>query len=183
MLATIDKTFTMSGTISEPSFPELWYWLFGSRRGIERSLFEWYIQYRCDRKKFGSQSSDNMDRWESIGGNSQRKERQKTEDPGERKGRKVAKHRVFLYFLLVVRFRRFKKKARESGGCGAIWSDERWQIALRCGAKRIWKSKYEQLQQVRSTFGSWGVQKMHLVVAWSIFWSQTVQSTPASDHF
>ena len=37
--------------------------------------------------------------------------------------------------------------------------------------------------QVRSTFGSWDVEKVHAVVARSTFRSQNVQSTSASEHF
>ena len=36
---------------------------------------------------------------------------------------------------------------------------------------------------VRTTFGSWDVEKVHAVVARSTFRSQNVQSTPFSDHF
>ena len=36
---------------------------------------------------------------------------------------------------------------------------------------------------VRTTFGSWDVEKAHAVVARSTFRSQNVQNTPASDHF
>ena len=36
---------------------------------------------------------------------------------------------------------------------------------------------------VRTTFGSWDVEKVHAVVARSTFPSQNVQSTPCSDHF
>ena len=39
-----------------------------------------------------------MERWKSIGRLSQRRERKKKEDAGARKGRKVAKHRVFPMF-------------------------------------------------------------------------------------
>ena len=56
------------------------------------------------RRKFRSQTSDNMDRWKSRGGKSHRREKrrrrsekrksQKKEDVGARKGRKVAKHCV-----------------------------------------------------------------------------------------
>ena len=48
-----------------------------------------------DRRKFRSQTSDNMDRWKSRGGKSQRREEQKREDAGARKGSKAAKHCVF----------------------------------------------------------------------------------------
>ena len=37
--------------------------------------------------------------------------------------------------------------------------------------------------QVRTTFGSWDVEKVHAVVARSKFRSQNVQNTPGSDHF
>ena len=37
--------------------------------------------------------------------------------------------------------------------------------------------------QVRTTFGSWDVEKVHAVVARSTFPSQNVQNTPRSDHF
>ena len=37
--------------------------------------------------------------------------------------------------------------------------------------------------QVRTTFGSWDVEKVHAVVARSTFRSQNVQNTPVSDHF
>ena len=36
---------------------------------------------------------------------------------------------------------------------------------------------------VRTTFGSWDVEKVHAVVARSTFWSQNVQNTSGSDHF
>ena len=37
--------------------------------------------------------------------------------------------------------------------------------------------------QVRTTFGSWDVEKVHAVVARSTFRSQNAQNTPVSDHF
>ena len=63
-----------------------------------------------------------------------------------------------------------------------------WQLrcrksARRCGAKHILKSKCTKTHQVRTTFGSWDVEKVHAVVARSTFWSQNVQNTPGSDHF
>ena len=89
-----------------------------------------------------------------------------------------------------------------------MWSDERWKVARRCGAKHISKSKctkhlrsgplleIEMLKkrtplwreahfevkthQLRTTFGSWDVEKVHAVVARSTFQSQ---NTPAPDHF
>ena len=52
----------------------------------------------------------------------------------------------------------------------------------------LWREAHFQVKnckahQVRNTFGSWDVQKVHAVVARSTFRSQNVQSTPASEHF
>ena len=43
--------------------------------------------------------------------------------------------------------------------------------------------KMHKTHQVRTTFGSWDVEKVHAVVARSTFPSQNVQNTPAPDHF
>ena len=67
-------------------------------------------------------------------------------------------------------------------------SDDFWKFscrksARRCGAKHISKSKYKT-HQLRTTFGSSAVKKVHAVVARSTFPSQNVQiqNTPFSDH-
>ena len=67
------------------------------------------------------------------------------------------------------------------------FSDRFWKLrcrksARRCGAKHISKSKCIK-HHVRTTFGSWDVEKVHAVVARSTFPSQNVQNTPRSDHF
>ena len=66
--------------------------------------------------------------------------------------------------------------------------DHFWKLrcrksARRCGAKHISKSKCTKTHQLRTTFGSWDVEKVHTVVARSTFPSQNVQITPAPDHF
>ena len=112
-----------------------------------------------DRKKFRSQTSDNMDKWKAeMGRVSEEKRRrkkiknkgkiQKKEDPGARKGRKVAQHRVFSMI------------------CGSGGSKSR--LAKAAGA--------EPAGQMRD-------EKLHAVVARSTFPSQNVQSTPGPDHF
>ena len=55
--------------------------------------------------------------------------------------------------------------------------------ARRCGAKHISKSKCTKHTQVRTTFGSSDVEKVHAVVARSTFPSQNVQNTACSRHF
>ena len=97
-----------------------------------------YIVYevwkiKSNRRKFRSQTSDSMDRWKAEVERVRKEKRrrkwksQKKEDPGARKGRKVAKHCVFPMIC-------------GSGGSKSR-PDERWKIARRCGAKHISKSK------------------------------------------
>ena len=62
-----------------------------------------------------------------------------------------------------------------SGGL-AIWSDEKSKIT------RDWREvKIHKTPKVRSAFGRWGVEKVH--VARSTFPSQNVQNIPLSEHF
>ena len=112
-----------------------------------------------DRRKFRSQTSDNMDGWKAEMGRVREKRRveerrsekrnsQKKEDADARKGRKVAKHCVFPMI------------------CGSGGSKSR--LAKAAGA--------EPSGQMRD-------EKLHAVVARSTFRSQNVQNTPAPDHF
>jgi len=55
--------------------------------------------------------------------------------------------------------------------CTPLWREAHFQVKMR------------KTHQVRTTFGSWDVEKVHAVVARSTFRSQNVQSTPGSDHF
>ena len=52
-----------------------------------------------------------------------------------------------------------------------LWREARFEV------------KMYKAHQLRTTFGSWDVEKVHAVVARSTFRSQNVQSTPAPDHF
>ena len=112
-----------------------------------------YIYVKYKRRKFRSQTSDNMDR----GGESQRREEerrsekrksQRKEDAGARKGRKVATHCVFPMV------------------CGSGGSKSRLAKAARP----------EPSGQMRD-------EKLHAVVARSTFRSQNVKNTTFSDHF
>ena len=55
--------------------------------------------------------------------------------------------------------------------CTPLWREAHFQV------------KMYKTHQVRTTFGSWDVEKVHAVVARSTFPSQNVQNTPCSDHF
>ena len=59
----------------------------------------------------------------------------------------------------------------EMKNCTPLWREAHFQV------------KMHKTHQLRTTFGSWDVEKVHAVVARSTFPSQNVQSTPASDHF
>ena len=59
----------------------------------------------------------------------------------------------------------------EMKNCTPLWREAHFQV------------KMSKTHQVRTTFGSWDVEKVHAVVARSTFPSQNVQNTPASDHF
>ena len=55
--------------------------------------------------------------------------------------------------------------------CTPLWREAHFQV------------KMYKTNQVRTTFGSWDVEKVHAVVARSTFPSQNVQNKPGSDHF
>ena len=55
--------------------------------------------------------------------------------------------------------------------CTPLWREAHFQV------------KMYKTHQLRTTFGSWDVEKVHAVVARSTFRSQYVQNTPLSDHF
>ena len=55
--------------------------------------------------------------------------------------------------------------------CTPLWREAHFQV------------KMLKTHQVRTTFGSWDVEKVHAVVARSTFPSQNVKNTPGPDHF
>ena len=142
------------------------------------------------RGKFRSQTSDNMDRWKTRGGKSQRREEKKKEDQRrESLGRKkiqareeVEKLRFTAFFQWFVapkgwKVGSLKRRVRshlarwEMKNCTPLWREARFQV------------KMYKTHHVRTTFGSWDVEKVHAVVARNTFQSQNVQSTPCLEHF
>ena len=59
----------------------------------------------------------------------------------------------------------------EMKNCTPLWREAHFEV------------KMFKTHHVRTTFGSWDVEKVHAVVARSTFPSQNVQNTPRSDHF
>ena len=149
-------------------------------------IFQIYIY----RRKFRSQTSDNMDRWKEEQGRGREKRKIRREKIRRERVRgqkiqmreKVGKSRntVFLQWFVAPEGRKvgsLKRRVRTQLATGAmknctpLWREAHFQV------------KMYKTPQLRTTFGSCDVEKAHAVVARSTFPSQNVQNTSASDHF
>ena len=143
-----------------------------------------------DRRKFRSQTSDNMDRWKAEQGRGREKRkirrgkirRERVRRKKMQMREKVGKSRNTVFFQWFV--------APEGRKVGSLKRRVRSQLAT--GAMKnctpLWREAHFQVKmyktpQRRTTFGSCDVEKVHAVVARSTFRSQNVQNTPGSDHF
>ena len=138
---------------------------------------------------------------------SEKRKRQKTEDAGARKGSKFAKNCAFpmicgsgrsksrLAALAIWPDERWKV-ARRSGAThiskskctkhtrfGALLEVAMSKKCTSLRREAHFQVKMYKTHQVRSTFGSCDVQKVHAAEARSTFPSQNVQNTPGSEHF
>ena len=146
--------------------------------------------FPTNRRKFRSQTSDNMDRWEAEQGRGREKRKiRRKKSRRERVRRKktqmrekVGKSRNTVFFQWFgapegQKVGSLKRQVRsqlarwEMKNCTPLWREAHFQV------------KMHKTHQVRTTFGSWDVEKVHAVVARSTFPSQNVQNTSASDHF
>ena len=75
------------------------------------------------------------------------------------------------------------QNVKNTRGSDHFWKFRSRKSARRCGTKHISKSKCNKTDQVRTTFGSSDVEKVHAVVARSTFRCENVQNTKCSDHF
>ena len=142
------------------------------------------------RRKFRSQTSDNMDRWKAEQGRGREKRKIRREKIRRERVRrkkmqvreKVGKSRNTVFFGGFVapegwKVGSLKRRMRrhlgrwEMNNCTPLWREAHFEV------------KMYKTDQVRTTFGSWDVEKVHAVVARSTFWSQHVQNTPGPDHF
>ena len=107
------------------------------------------------RRKFRSQTSDNMDRWKAEMRREEKKKEDQTRESLRRKKiqvrEKVGKSRNSLFF--------------------------QWFVGL--VGRKVGSLK----RQVRSQLARWEMKKLHAVVARSTFRSQNVQNTPCLEHF
>ena len=128
------------------------------------------------------------------------RESQKKEDAGARKGRKVAKHCVFPMICgsrgrkvgsLKRRVRSHlagwemisKSKCTKHTNAGPLLEVEMSKKCTPLWREAHFEVKSVKIWRVRSAFGSWDVEKVHVVVSRSTFPSQNVKSTTCSDHF
>ena len=137
------------------------------------------------RRKFRSETSDNMDSWKAEVRRVRREKiRRKKMQVREKVGTswKHWKSRFIVFFQWLV--------APEGRKVGSLKRRVRRQLA-RWEIKKcmpLWREVHLEVKSVknwrsRTTFGSWDVEKVHAVVARNTFPSQNVQNTPAPDHF
>ena len=141
------------------------------------------------RRKFRSQTSDNMDRWKAEQGRGREKRkiiREKSRRERVRRKKmqmreKVGKSRNIVFFQWFVapegrKVGSLKRRVRsqlarwEMKNCTPLWREARFEV------------KMYKTHHCRTTFGSWDVEKVHAAVARSTFRSEYVQKTPFSDH-
>ena len=142
------------------------------------------------RRKFRSQTSDNMDRWKAEQGRGREKRKIRREKIRRERVRrqkmqmreKVGKSRntVFFQWFGAPEGRKvgsLKRRVRsqlarwEMKICTPLWREAHFEV-------KMYKTHHD-----RTTFGSCDVEKVHAVVARSTFRSENVQNTPFSDHF
>ena len=142
------------------------------------------------RRKFRSQTSDNMDRWKAEMGRGREKRRVERADQRRERVRrkkmqmreKVGKSRntVFFQWFVAPEGRKvgsLKRRVRsqlarwEMKNCTPLWREAHFEV------------KMYKTHHVRTTFGSWDVEKVHAIVARSTFRSQNVKNARGSDHF
>ena len=152
------------------------------------SIKDWCIIHH--RRKFRSQTSDNMDRWKAEQGRGREKRKIRREKSRrERVRRKKIQMRekvgkspftVFFQWFVAPEGRKvgsLKRRVRsqlarwEMKNCTPLWRQAHLEV------------KMYKTHQCRTTFGTCDVEKVHPVVARSTFPSQNAQNTPVSDHF
>ena len=133
----------------------------------------------CNRRKFRSETSDNMDSWKAE---VRRVRRDKIRRKKMQMREKVGKSRNTVFFQWF--------EAPEGRKVGSLKWRVRSQLA-RWDMKKctpLWREAHFQVKmdktlEERTTFGSCDVEKVHAVVARSTFGRQNAQNTPFSEHF
>ena len=141
-----------------------------------------------DRRKFRSQTSDNMDRWKAEMGRVREEEERRSKRESLRRKKiqvreKVGKSGTKCVFAMFCGSGGSKSRLAKAAGAepAGQMRDEKLHSV-------IWHEAHVQVKmhktpQLRSTFRSWDVEKVHACVARSTFPSQNVQNPEAPDHF
>ena len=146
----------------------------------------WLLTAIANRRKFRSQTSDNMDRWKAEQGRGREKRKIRREKSIRRKKmqmhQKVGKSRntVFFQWFVAQEGRKVGSLKRRVRSQLARWEIKNWTPLWR---EAHFEVKMYKTHQLRTTIISWDVEKVYAVVARSTFRSQNVQNTPAPDHF
>ena len=158
-----------------------------------------YIIYR---RKFRNQTSDNMDRWKAEMGRVREEKRrrkrksQKKEDPGRRKGRKVAKHYVFPMIWGSGGSKSRLAKAAGAEPAGQMRDEKLHAVVARstfpsqnvqntAGSEHFWKLRCRKRSKKCTPLWrdrSCDVEKVHAVVARSTFASEKVKKMLKTPH-
>ena len=149
-------------------------------------------KYKYVQRKFRSRTSDNMDKWkaemekaemervrEKRRVEERRSEKRKSQQKEDADARKSQTLCFFQWFGAPEgrKVGSLKRRVRsqlarwEMKNCRPLWREAHFEVEM------------HKAHQLRTTFGNWDVEKVHVVVARSTFRSQNVQNTPASDHF
>ena len=151
-----------------------------NKKGYPRYMWALPQKQMYGRRKFRSQTSGNMDRWkaEQGRGREKRKIRRKKMQMREKVGR--SRNTVFSQWFGAPEGRKvgsLKRRVRsqlarwEMKNCTPLWREAHFQV------------KMYKPPGVRTTFGSWDVEKVHAIVARSTFQSENVENTSVSDDF
>ena len=150
---------------------------------------QWYVVVCNGRRKFRSETSDNMDSWKAEVRRVRReKVRRKKMQVREKVGTSwntesretLMLNTVFSQWFGAPEGRKvgsLKRRVRsqlarwEMKSCTPLWREAHFEV------------KMYKTHQCRTTFGSCDVEQVHAVVARSTVPSQNVQNTPCSDHF
>ena len=146
--------------------------------------------YQCNinhRRKFRSQTSDNMDRWKAEQGRGREKRkirREKSRRERVRRKKMQMREKVGKSCVFPMIWGSGGSKSRLAKAAGAEPAgqvrDEKLHAVV---ARSTFRSQNVQTHHSWTTFGSWDVEKVHAVVARSTFRSQNVKNTRGSDHF
>ena len=176
------------------------------RRGEKRREGKGSEGKRREEERRGEERREEKRRRKKL----KKRKSKKKEDPGARKGKKVAKH---CFFPMICGSEGSKSRLAKAAGAepaGQMRDEKSHAVVARSTfpsqnaqntscSDHFWKLKCEEVHAVvaRSTFGSQNVQntpapehfwklrceKVHAVVARSAFGSQNVQNTAAPEHF